>query len=237
MQTILTYSNYSYSILSEADVSLSHFSDQITAKTGVPQDSQRLIINGRQLSSGVEFADLIDVDQTNFVKLQLRLLGGKGGFGALLRTSKGTKKTTNFGACRDLNGRRLKDIQLEQKLQEIEAKKDATESEKNSNKVEKEFDPTPKVDNKKEVLDREIREQRNEILQNVTSAMDQGFAIIKEKKKVSKEKKRKREEVKLPDDLWDNFGLVPSEDEEESNGKKKKKKLEDEKEDDNSDKK
>ena len=91
--------------------------------------------------------------------------------------------------------------------------------------MQKEVDPTPKVDNKKEVLDREIRDQRNEILQNVSSAMDQGFAVAKEKKKASKEKKRKRDEVKLPDDLWDNFGLVPSEDEEESNGKKKKKKV------------
>jgi hypothetical protein len=226
MQVVLSYSINSYSIFSESDVSLSYFSDQVTSKTGVPRESQRLIINGRQLSSEVEFAELIDVHQTNFVQLQLRLLGGKGGFGALLRTSKGTKKTTNFGACRDLNGRRLKDIQLEQKLQEIEAKKDSTENEKNSTKVAKEIDPTPKVDNKKEVLDREIREQRNEILQNVNSAMDQGFAIVKEKKKVSKEKKRKREEVKLPDDLWDNFGLVQSEDEgEESDGEKKKKKL------------
>jgi hypothetical protein len=224
MQTILSYSTNSYSFLSEVDVSLSLFSDQITSKTGVPPKSQRLIINGRQVSSELEFSEIIDAHQTNFVQLQLRLLGGKGGFGALLRTSKGTKKTTNFGACRDLNGRRLKDIQLEQKLQEIEAKKDATENEKNSNKVAKEIDPTPKVDSKKEVLDREIRDQRNEILQNVTSAMDQGFAIVKEKKKVSKEKKRKREEVKLPDDLWDNFGLEHSEEEgEESNGKKKKK--------------
>jgi hypothetical protein len=233
MQAIVSYANNSYSILSAVDVSLSCFSDQITSKTGVPQESQRLIINGRQLSSELEFSELLDVDQTNFVQLQLRLLGGKGGFGALLRTSKGTKKTTNFGACRDLNGRRLKDIQLEQKLQEMEAKKEENENEKNQNKVQKEIDPTPKVDNKKEVLDREIRDQRNEILQNVTSAMDQGFAIAKEKKKASKEKKRKRDEVKLPDDLWDNFGLVPSEDEEEEgNGKKKKKK-----EDNNSDEK
>jgi hypothetical protein len=236
MQTIVSYANNSYSILSDVDVSLSCFSDQITSKTGVSQESQRLIINGRQLTSELEFAELVDVDQTNFVQLQLRLLGGKGGFGALLRTSKGTKKTTNFGACRDLNGRRLKDIQLEQKLQEMEAKREEDESEKNQNKV-KDLDPTPKVDSKKEVLDKEIRDQRNEILQNVTSAMDQGFAVAKEKKKASKEKKRKRDEVKLPDDLWDNFGLVPSEDEdEESNGKKKQKKL-DEKEDNSSDKK
>jgi len=229
MQTVLSYSNSSYSIFSESDVSLSFLCDQITRKTGVPKEEQRLIINGRQLSSEVEFTDIIDVHQTNFVQLQLRLPGGKGGFGALLRTSKGTKKTTNFGACRDLNGRRLKDIQLEQKLQEIEAKKEAAENEKNSSKVAKEVDPTPKADNKKEVLDREIREQRTEILQNVNSAMDQGFALVKEKKKVSKEKKRKREEVKLPDDLWDNFGLVPSEDEGEETHDNKKKKV-DEKE-------
>ena len=40
-------------------------------------------------------------------------LGGKGGFGAQLRSlakQKGKKQTTNFGACRDLQGRRLRHI-------------------------------------------------------------------------------------------------------------------------------
>lgn len=41
------------------------------------------------------------------------LMGGKGGFGTLLRTlakQKGAKPTTDFGACRDLSGRRLRHV-------------------------------------------------------------------------------------------------------------------------------
>ncbi|GMI01232.1 hypothetical protein TrVE_jg13774 [Triparma verrucosa] len=48
------------------------------------------------------------------------LLGGKGGFGALLKAvgkKAGKKKTTDFGACRDLNGRRLRHINDEIKLE------------------------------------------------------------------------------------------------------------------------
>jgi hypothetical protein len=47
------------------------------------------------------------------------LLGGKGGFGALLKAAAGkagAKKTTDFGACRDLNGRRLRHVNDEVKL-------------------------------------------------------------------------------------------------------------------------
>jgi len=43
------------------------------------------------------------------VRVLFRLLGGKGGFGALLRGQKGRgKKTTNLDAMRDLSGRRLR---------------------------------------------------------------------------------------------------------------------------------
>ena len=47
------------------------------------------------------------------------LKGGKGGFGALLKAvgkKAGKKKTTDFGACRDLNGRRLRHINDEIKV-------------------------------------------------------------------------------------------------------------------------
>jgi hypothetical protein len=54
-----------------------------------------------------------------FVKSTFRLLGGKGGFGALLRggpTGIVFKKTTNFSSCRDLNGRRLRNIERERRI-------------------------------------------------------------------------------------------------------------------------
>ncbi|KZV26778.1 hypothetical protein F511_28695 [Dorcoceras hygrometricum] len=55
------------------------------------------------------------------VHLSLRLRGGKGGFGSLLRgaaTKAGQKKTNNFDACRDMSGRRLRHVNAEKKLEE-----------------------------------------------------------------------------------------------------------------------
>jgi hypothetical protein len=52
------------------------------------------------------------------------LLGGKGGFGSLLRattTKVGAKKTSNFSASRDLNGRRMRHVDAERQLAEWNA--------------------------------------------------------------------------------------------------------------------
>jgi len=49
----------------------------------------------------------------------LRVLGGKGGFGSLLRgAGKGKNVSDNNDACRDLSGRRLRHVNAEKKLQE-----------------------------------------------------------------------------------------------------------------------
>jgi hypothetical protein len=51
--------------------------------------------------------------ECTFISANLRLLGGKGGFGSMLRAQGGrmaSQKTTNFEACRDLTGRRLKTV-------------------------------------------------------------------------------------------------------------------------------
>jgi len=44
------------------------------------------------------------------------LLGGKGGFGSLLRSLAKNTSTTNFGSCRDLQGRRLRHVQQEEEI-------------------------------------------------------------------------------------------------------------------------
>merc|ERR1711991_328291 len=52
----------------------------------------------------------------------LRLCGGKGGFGSLLKQQgrkAGKKKVTDFGACRDLNGRRLRHVNDEIRLRKF----------------------------------------------------------------------------------------------------------------------
>lgn len=55
----------------------------------------------------------------NMLSLLGRLRGGKGGFGALLRgQGRDGKITTNYDACRDLSGRRLRHINADKKLEE-----------------------------------------------------------------------------------------------------------------------
>ena len=87
---------------------------QIAVREGVPAGLLRLTCGCREYDAAV----LPD----GCVRVLLRLEGGKGGFGAMLRTS-GARgiKTTNFDACRDLNGRRLRHVNAEAQLREWEA--------------------------------------------------------------------------------------------------------------------
>lgn len=81
----------------------------VSDREGVPEDLIRLTSAGRDLG------DMTLVTELNApIRVLLRLLGGKGGFGAMLRTA-GARgvKTTNFDACRDLNGRRLRHVNSE----------------------------------------------------------------------------------------------------------------------------
>lgn len=67
------------------------------------------------------------------MNLLLRLRGGKGGFGSLLRgaaTKAGQKKTNNFDACRDMSGRRLRHVNAEKKLEEWRAEAEDRKLEK-----------------------------------------------------------------------------------------------------------
>jgi hypothetical protein len=67
------------------------------------------------------------------VRLVYSVCGGKGGFGALLRGGPGglrIKKTTNFDACRDLTGRRLRNTNAEEELRAWAAKQAEVEKAK-----------------------------------------------------------------------------------------------------------
>ncbi|XP_065860216.1 uncharacterized protein [Euphorbia lathyris] len=87
--------------------------------TKIPIHSQRLICGGTQLHE----RSLVSAPECT-VHLVLSLLGGKGGFGSLLRgaaTKAGQKKTNNFDACRDMSGRRLRHVNAEKRLEEWKA--------------------------------------------------------------------------------------------------------------------
>lgn len=94
---------------------------------GIPANEQLLTANGRVLLDAHTLA-CAGLQQGSTVQLLLRLCGGKGGFGALLRgQGRDGKITDNFDACRDLSGRRIRHVEAERKLQDW--KKDAKERE------------------------------------------------------------------------------------------------------------
>ena len=82
----------------------------------VPETEQRLVYAGRQLVDGQTLQECgIERDAT--LHLVLRLCGGKGGFGALLRAGGRSSVNQNTDACRDLSGRRLRHVNADKKLQ------------------------------------------------------------------------------------------------------------------------
>lgn len=75
------------------------------------------------------------------VQVSARCLGGKGGFGAMLRgqsSRPGMKQVTpNTGAMRDLSGRRLRHVEQEQKLKDWAADAEKRKAEKEEEKKAK----------------------------------------------------------------------------------------------------
>ena len=113
----------------EDALTLRHLRRALESSEGVPASEQLIRVGGLVLGDGdddralrsLSDAPAIDVD------LLLRINGGKGGFGSLLRGSKSAQTTTNFDACRDLSGRRMRHVNAEKKM--IEWAKHAEERE------------------------------------------------------------------------------------------------------------
>jgi Replication stress response SDE2 C-terminal/SPRY domain/Silencing defective 2 N-terminal ubiquitin domain len=85
------------------------------------------------------------------VRARSQILGGKGGFGTLLKgqsRQRGARITTDFGACRDLQGRRLRSIneefqlrawRLAQQQQQLQGKQD-NEGDESQDSLNKDYD-------------------------------------------------------------------------------------------------
>lgn len=150
----------------------------------IPVHSQRLICNGTQLND----KSIITTPECT-VHVVGRLLGGKGGFGSLLRgaaNKAGQKKTNNFDACRDMSGRRLRHVNAEKKLEEWKAE----EEDRRLEKIAEEFIKKKAKKGNKGVGDGEAekyvakyREQSAECSALVEEAMKEMFGNAHGKRK------------------------------------------------------
>jgi hypothetical protein len=131
------------SIDGASSIRVSHLKDIVHERTGVAVDQQRVVVGLTDLCDSHVISSAVAAAST--IQVLLRIEGGKGGFGSLLRGGPAgvvQKKTTNFGrclideiegvicycsdlgcwlllgACRDLNGRRLRDTLNEKKLEQ-----------------------------------------------------------------------------------------------------------------------
>lgn len=125
-----------------------------------------------------------------------KLLGGKGGFGSMLRAiGAQIEKTTNREACRDLSGRRLRDINEEKRLKawiEKQAKREKEAMERKKKKLEKLC-----AEPRHEFRDQRYDKERAELTEKVGDAVEEGFkaagpsGIKRKQEKSNKPNKRK----------------------------------------------
>lgn len=134
----------------------------------LPQNFYYLLSNGRKVT---------EIGSNDEIQLVLRTIGGKGGFGSMLRAiGAQIEKTTNREACRDLSGRRLRDINEEKRLKSWLEKKKKEEQEKEDpdekfqRKIEKLL-AKPKVELKDEIYDA----SRANLHENIADSVEQGF--------------------------------------------------------------
>ncbi|XP_055849710.1 splicing regulator SDE2 [Episyrphus balteatus] len=169
---------------------LKHIHQQIFNATNLASDQFYLLQNGKTITQ-----DNYSNDSTADINVQLRIPGGKGGFGSMLRAiGAQIEKTTNREACRDLSGRRLRDINEEKRLKAwLEKQKDreAEAEEKKKKKVAKLLHVP-----KHEFKDAQYEEARTNLTEKVNDAVEEGFQNEIEKQNNEKPNlKRKAEPV------------------------------------------
>ncbi|XP_051980128.1 replication stress response regulator SDE2-like isoform X2 [Xyrauchen texanus] len=115
-----------------AGSTVSNLIDHFTSKEGVTFTDFYVKSNGRICHSN-------DLLQTGVLyRVEPRLCGGKGGFGSMLRAlGAQIEKTTNREACRDLSGRRLRDVNHEKEMAEWLKNQADREAEKEQRRLER----------------------------------------------------------------------------------------------------
>jgi len=141
----------------------------------LPRDQFYITLNGKLVE------DWSTLKAKHNFRIHLRVLGGKGGFGSLLR-SFGSQfyKSTNQDMCRDLSGRRLKDVKEEERLKKYISKAAQREQEK-ERKLEEKYKKLKQLDEKKhEFNDLEYNQEKERILEETDAALQEGLKAIEE---------------------------------------------------------
>lgn len=188
---ISTASGVKQIFATDAPLKIRELRDQIEGLT----DNFYIIHNGK-------LADENSTCYDGYISIVPRLLGGKGGFGSMLRAiGAQIEKTTNREACRDLSGRRLRDINEEKRLKawiEKQGKREEEAAERKKKKLER-LCAEPRHEFKDQTYERE----RSALTERVGDAVEEGFkaATSGVKRKPEEEEEAKPAKKKLLLDL------------------------------------
>lgn len=151
----------------KAPVAYEKIITEVAQLTGLNTADFYLLYNGRILHG----TDTIEDGNVHIIP---RLVGGKGGFGSMLRAiGAQIEKTTNREACRDLSGRRLRDINEEKRLKNWiaqQAEREQEAAERRQKKLERLC-----LEPKHEFKDKKYEEERSVLTEKVCDAVEQGF--------------------------------------------------------------
>lgn len=187
---------------------------EIKKKFNIPPSDFFLLSNGKILQN--EFIE------TEEIQLVLKIYGGKGGFGSMLRAiGAQIEKTTNREACRDLSGRRLRDINEEKRLKNWIEKKKNEERENPDEKFQRKIEKLL-AKPKKEFKDEDYDAARSNLLENISDSVEQGFkrargetveteqtilSSVGLKRKVPDDNGQKKTAKKIKGALWIDEGI------------------------------
>lgn len=216
--------------------------DDICQNLEIPRTEAIFYKNGRKLNH--EENDLGSDDVLEVV-LGHGLVGGKGGFGSMLRAlGNQIQKTTNKEAMRDLSGRRMRDINEEKRIKNFVSKRADREREKKEAKeakLKKLHKLVTPGESKHEFSDKNYDEAREAATDRVQEAIEDVFnnpdlkpsvssglkRKVDQDEMVEKKKAKKEQEIKpggKAKDLWigvdlNDSDLEDSSDDEESSSK------------------
>lgn len=189
---------------------------EISQRYGIPVQDLFATLNGKPM------ADDAKIENTgNVVRICTKLIGGKGGFGSMLRAiGAQIEKTTNREACRDLSGRRLRDINEEKRLRkwlEGQEEREKEAAERKQKKIERLIAaPIINVD-----LNPDYEREREELPERVSEALEAGWEAAGcsdsglKRKTIEERINSKRVKLWVDDDLSDCSSVFTEDEEQE----------------------
>ena len=172
----------------------------LSARTGVPEHCVRLVTGTAVVSHDSFLTASAEDGSFPSCTLLLRLPGGKGGFGSLLRgaaTKAGQKKTSNFDACRDMSGRRLRHVNAEKKLKEWKAEAEERELERTAEEFLKKATKAKEEDNGVFEELEKFRAETSHAMEEVEQAVASG--LVEARKSNTSSKRKVQEEAAVLD--------------------------------------